>query len=149
ASAVRRMRRGLSCRACLGCDHRRVAGTSPAGADTALPAPDGIRGSEVQMSRLTHVLTRPAVLQVAVLLVVALSAGCTRMKRFAYEGFLRDRWQHPERVIASLGLQPGAAVADLGSGGGYFTFRLARAVGPTGKVYAADVDQDLNDYIAA
>jgi arsenite methyltransferase len=39
-------------------------------------------------------------------------------------------------------------VADLGSGGGYFTFRLARAVGPSGKVYAVDVDNGLLEYVA-
>jgi len=36
-------------------------------------------------------------------------------------------------------------VADLGAGGGYFTFRLADAVGPDGVVYAVDVDPDMLD----
>jgi arsenite methyltransferase len=80
--------------------------------------------------------------------IAAFCAGCTQLKRFAYEGWGRDKWQQPEKVIASLQLQPGACVADLGSGGGYFTFRLAKAVGPTGHVYAVDVDQGLIDYIA-
>ena len=43
-----------------------------------------------------------------------------------------------------LALQPGDHVADLGSGSGYFTFWLADAVGPTGKVYAIDIDKDMN-----
>jgi ubiquinone/menaquinone biosynthesis C-methylase UbiE len=60
----------------------------------------------------------------------------------------RARWQQPEAVIRSLSIQPGSRVADLGSGGGYFTFRLADAVGPTGKVYAVDVDKGSLDYIA-
>jgi predicted methyltransferase len=80
--------------------------------------------------------------------VVTLSAGCTQLKRFAYEGFRRDAWQHPDRVIETLAIHPGDAVADVGSGGGYFTFRLARAVGPSGKVYAVDVDEGLNEYVA-
>jgi predicted methyltransferase len=50
--------------------------------------------------------------------------------------------------VETLALAPGARVADLGSGGGYFTFRLARAVGPTGRVYAVDVDAELNEYVA-
>lgn len=87
-------------------------------------------------------------LQVATVLVVAFCAGCTQLKRFAYEGWGRDKWQQPDRVIQSLQIQPGERVADLGSGGGYFTFRLAKAVGPTGQVYAVDVDKGLNDYIA-
>jgi ubiquinone/menaquinone biosynthesis C-methylase UbiE len=73
-----------------------------------------------------------------------LLAGCTTLKQCAYGGFNRDTWQQPEKVIQSLQLRPGAAVADLGSGGGYFTFRLAKAVGPAGKVYAVDIDQDIN-----
>ena len=39
---------------------------------------------------------------------------------------------------------PGEEVADLGSGSGYFTFRLADAVGQFGKVYAVDIDADMN-----
>lgn len=69
------------------------------------------------------------------------------VKRFAYSGLRRDRWQHPDEVIARLGLEPGWRVMDLGSGGGYFTFRLARAVGPEGQVYAVDPDDDLRAWI--
>jgi predicted methyltransferase len=71
-----------------------------------------------------------------------------QVKRLAYEGFARDRWQQPERVIEALAIAPGARVADLGSGGGYFTWHLARAVGAAGRVYAVDVDAELNDYVA-
>jgi len=70
--------------------------------------------------------------------------GCTAWKRCAYEGAGRDGWQLPDQVIASLGVEPGDRVADLGAGSGYFTVRLARAVGPTGQVLAADVDEDMN-----
>ena len=75
--------------------------------------------------------------------------GCSAFKRFAYEGFSRDGWQQPERVIRELALEPGAQVADLGAGGGYFTFRLAEAVGPKGVVFAVDVDEDMTDYLQA
>jgi arsenite methyltransferase len=79
--------------------------------------------------------------------VALLAGGCGPLRRFAYEGFGRDRWQQPERVIETLALAPGAAVADLGAGGGYFTFRLADAVGPTGHVYAVDIDPDMLSYL--
>ncbi len=59
----------------------------------------------------------------------------------------RADWQKPEDVMAKLGLKPGDAVADLGAGSGYFTLRLARAVGPQGKVYAVDVIPEMLDYI--
>lgn len=84
---------------------------------------------------------------VALLLGVALLGACTSFKRFAYEGSSRDDWQQPERVIAALGIRPGDRVADLGAGSGYFTERLARAVGPAGKVYAVDVDEAMNEYL--
>ena len=93
--------------------------------------------------------TRPHLAAWSALLGLALlAAGCGAAKRFAYEGFGRDEWQQPERVVADLGLAPGAKVADLGSGGGYFTFRLARAVGPSGRVYAVDVDEGMNEHVA-
>lgn len=89
----------------------------------------------------------PTVKRLGVAMLAALCVGCTGFKRWAYEGWGRDKWQQPEQVIRSLRLRPGDHVADLGSGGGYFTFRLARAVGPTGRVYAVDVDAGMNDYI--
>lgn len=70
-------------------------------------------------------------------------AGCAQLKQCAYEGVNRDQWQQPDRVVATLKIQPGATVADLGSGSGYFTFKLAEAVGPGGKVYAVDIDSDM------
>lgn len=54
----------------------------------------------------------------------------------------RASWQLPERVIDALALEPGDTVADLGSGDGYFTFRLAEAVGAEGRVYAVDIDPE-------
>jgi ubiquinone/menaquinone biosynthesis C-methylase UbiE len=83
----------------------------------------------------------------ALLLGLALLGGCSSLKRFSYEGEARDEWQQPERVISALGIRSGDRVADLGSGSGYFTLRLAKAVGPDGKVYAVDVDEEMNQYL--
>jgi ubiquinone/menaquinone biosynthesis C-methylase UbiE len=60
----------------------------------------------------------------------------------------RDDWQNPEQVVAALGLKAGDQVADLGSGGGYFTFPMAEAVGKSGRVYAVDIEESLLAYIA-
>ena len=82
------------------------------------------------------------------LLILFLLVGCARLKQCAYEGFTRDQWQQRDRVIESLQIRPGNRVADLGAGGGYFTFSLSKAVGPDGKVYAVDIDEEMNDLIA-
>jgi ubiquinone/menaquinone biosynthesis C-methylase UbiE len=81
------------------------------------------------------------------ILVFLLLAGCATLKQCAYEGISRERWQQPDRVIAALQLRPGDRVADLGSGSGYFTFRLAQAVGAAGIVYAVDVDDDMIAFV--
>jgi predicted methyltransferase len=60
----------------------------------------------------------------------------------------RDAWQKPHEVIQALALKPGAAVADLGAGTGYFAVRLARML-PQGTVYAADVEPDMVKHLAA
>jgi ubiquinone/menaquinone biosynthesis C-methylase UbiE len=99
------------------------------------------------MSLARTPISRRVVL-VALLAAVLAAAGCGRLKRAAYAPDDRDEWQMPERVIASLAIEPGARVADVGAGGGYFTFRLADAVGPEGVVYAVDVDEEMLDYIA-
>jgi SAM-dependent methyltransferase len=59
----------------------------------------------------------------------------------------RDAWQQPDRVVAALELAPGMSVADIGAGTGYFEARLAKAVGPTGKVLAVDIEPDMVRYL--
>lgn len=71
------------------------------------------------------------------------------VKRLMYEEPGRDRWQKPEEVVAALALEPGDRVADLGCGGGYFTYPIAEAVGESGHVYAVDVDTTLLAYVAS
>ena len=86
-------------------------------------------------------------LLVVLVLVVGLIGACGRLKRLSYEGSSRDAWQQPERVVAALGIRPGDRVADLGSGSGYFTVHLARAVDAAGRVWAVDVDEEMNAYL--
>jgi ubiquinone/menaquinone biosynthesis C-methylase UbiE len=59
----------------------------------------------------------------------------------------RDAWQKPHQVIEALALAPDAAVADIGSGTGYFAVRLAHFV-PQGRVYAVDIEPDMVKYLA-
>ena len=55
----------------------------------------------------------------------------------------RDAWQRPDEVVAALGVEVGQSIADIGAGPGYFTLRLARAVGAAGRVFAVEVVADM------
>jgi len=53
----------------------------------------------------------------------------------------------PTEIIASLDIHNGDVIADIGSGGGYFTLALAGKAGKTGRVYAIDVKSKYLDFI--
>lgn len=55
----------------------------------------------------------------------------------------REIEEMPETALDRIGIRPGITVADVGAGVGYFTVRLGRRVGPTGKVYAVDVQPEM------
>jgi arsenite methyltransferase len=55
----------------------------------------------------------------------------------------RDAEQKPDEVIAALSLKQGEILADVGAGSGYFSFRFARKVGRTGRIYAIDINPDM------
>lgn len=59
------------------------------------------------------------------------------------EGPDREAWQKPDEIMDALGIADGASVADIGPGAGWFTIRLARRVGPNGRVYATDVQPQM------
>jgi ubiquinone/menaquinone biosynthesis C-methylase UbiE len=52
----------------------------------------------------------------------------------------RAEWQQPDRVVKALSLKAGQTACDIGAGPGYFTLRLVKQVGPSGHVYAVDVE---------
>jgi cyclopropane fatty-acyl-phospholipid synthase-like methyltransferase len=58
----------------------------------------------------------------------------------------RDAWQMPDRVIEALELKPGAVVADIGAGTGYFTVRLAKSAAAP-RVFAVDVEKAMVEYV--
>jgi ubiquinone/menaquinone biosynthesis C-methylase UbiE len=53
----------------------------------------------------------------------------------------------PKHNIEQFGLADSMIVADLGAGSGFYTLEVAKAVAPTGKVYAIDVQRDLLERI--
>jgi ubiquinone/menaquinone biosynthesis C-methylase UbiE len=61
----------------------------------------------------------------------------------------REDEEAPSKAIAALALPKGAVVADVGAGSGYYTVRLARAVGPTGRVVATDLQPGMLELLRA
>ncbi len=51
--------------------------------------------------------------------------------------------EQPDKMLDSLEIQPGMVVADVGAGAGYNTLRLAKRVGPQGKVLATDLQPEM------
>jgi ubiquinone/menaquinone biosynthesis C-methylase UbiE len=68
-------------------------------------------------------------------------SGCAELAYRHMNDPSRDAWQKPKEVVEKLAIVPGSRVADLGAGGGYFTWYLAGAAGPEGTVYAVDIDE--------
>ena len=61
----------------------------------------------------------------------------------------RDHEERPDLVLAALALRPGEVVADIGCGTGYFSWRLAEAVGPKGRVYGEEIQPEMLAQLAA
>jgi precorrin-6B methylase 2 len=59
----------------------------------------------------------------------------------------RQEEEAPDRALRILKIQKGAVVADVGAGSGYMTIRMAKIVGPTGKVYANDIQPGMLELI--
>jgi ubiquinone/menaquinone biosynthesis C-methylase UbiE len=59
----------------------------------------------------------------------------------------REQEERPDLLVPALKLQPGDAVADIGAGTGYYTRRLAKAVGTNGVVYAVEIQPEMLDIL--
>jgi ubiquinone/menaquinone biosynthesis C-methylase UbiE len=99
-------------------------------------------------------------LKVLAALVLVLFTGLSQADGLQLASRPADEWikslESPTRiaglrlddVIARLGLTPGQVVVDVGAGAGVFSLPLARAVGPSGKVYAVEIESAFVEHIA-
>lgn len=104
-------------------------------------------------------LHRVIALLLAVLLVLPL-AGAAQQRRHPVSGRLlapvmgvggaawlerseREQEEAPTKAVDALDFKPGQVVADIGAGSGYYTSRIAKRVGPTGRVYATDIQPGM------
>jgi len=60
-----------------------------------------------------------------------------------------DTERRPDKIVEALAIGPGSRVADIGAGSGLLTVHLARAVAPSGRVIATDIDGAVLDLLAA
>ena len=58
-----------------------------------------------------------------------------------------DAERKPEKLVEAMAIGPGSKVADVGAGSGLITVHLARAVAPSGKVVATDIDSSVLDLL--
>jgi ubiquinone/menaquinone biosynthesis C-methylase UbiE len=61
----------------------------------------------------------------------------------------RAIFKYRDAIIATLGLEPGMEVADVGAGTGFLSLLIAAAVGPEGRVFAQDVVPEFLEHIKA
>jgi ubiquinone/menaquinone biosynthesis C-methylase UbiE len=104
------------------------------------------------MRRLFHV-TVPSLVLAAATIVLAQGVHPISGRRFAgvmsYEGAAwldreeRDIEEAPDRALDAIGVEKGSTVADVGAGSGYMTIRMAARVGPSGRVYATDIQPQM------
>jgi len=81
-----------------------------------------------------------------------MEVSCGRVRNVSFEAKMFNRRAanpryQPNRILDALALQRGQWVADIGSGGGYFTLRFAHVVGPEGRVYAVDTNPNMLNFV--
>jgi predicted methyltransferase len=104
---------------------------------------------------------RPYLLIATLAAIAALSAACATMRETPPAPLSKDRIaeilaspdrsaadrtndirRKPDQMLAFIGVRPGMVALDLSAGGGYTTELVARAVGPTGRVYGQSAPRD-------
>jgi len=58
-----------------------------------------------------------------------------------------DPKNKPDQIIEAISLKHGQSIADIGSGGGYFSLRFAKMIGEEGRVYAVDTKPEFLEYV--
>ena len=98
-----------------------------------------------QIHQTRHARQAQAIAQIGSLALLLATVACTPLAKTDVGRVLtsgRDGWQHPEQVVDALDVKHGDRVAEIGAGDGYWLAWLAEAVGPDGRVYAVEVEEE-------
>ena len=99
--------------------------------------------------------TTLAIVTLATIAVLAQAPGVHPVSGRRYAGVMgyqgaawldreeRDVEEEPDRALDAIRIAKGSTVADVGAGSGYMTIRMARRVGPEGRVYATDIQPQM------
>jgi len=106
-------------------------------------APEAVRISVERgtVERQSEAVTLRLPLSEAALDRIRRNADSRALLRLRLEDAERERWQKVADIVRALHVQEGDSVADVGAGGGFFSVRLARAVGPSGRVFAVEIGE--------
>ncbi len=59
----------------------------------------------------------------------------------------REQEEQPDKALQAIGIRRGMIVADVGAGSGFMSFKMAKLVGPSGKIYASDIQPEMLDLV--
>jgi ubiquinone/menaquinone biosynthesis C-methylase UbiE len=59
----------------------------------------------------------------------------------------REEEEEPDKALEAIGIRRGMIIADVGSGSGFMSFKMAKLVGPSGKVYANDIQPEMLEIV--
>ena len=68
---------------------------------------------------------------------------------FVFNNPNRFLWEKTDAMLDLLDIKEGESIADLGCGGGYFTYEFSKMVGEKGTVYATEINKDAMKYLDA
>ena len=83
----------------------------------------------------------------AIWLLVLLSMPRSAVAQSADDS--RENFEKVGQILAALQAEPGKRIADVGAGEGFYSLRIARAVGPAGRVTAVDVSEKYLEKLRA
>jgi SAM-dependent methyltransferase len=71
---------------------------------------------------------------------------CPHQAAFMLDNWIRRLFQNPAKLVGAF-IQPGDTVVDMGCGPGFFTIDMARMVGPSGQVFAVDLQAGMLQHV--